>query len=92
MTNSQRIKNDIATGDKREIADKVTRENRIRNDELTIERRDRADITLENNRVRNDITTANRRDIKDENIGTTAVAISLGVLLVLAIGMIFIFA
>ncbi|MDP1694763.1 MAG: hypothetical protein Q8L34_04450 [Candidatus Woesearchaeota archaeon] len=65
MTKLQRINSDMATLDKREIADKTIKENRIRNDDLTKERRSKTDKTLDESRLRNDEMTANRREIKD---------------------------
>jgi hypothetical protein len=90
MTNRQRMKSDIATIDRREMTDKTTRDNRIRNDKITGERRFKADKTVEKSRLRNDEITANRREIKDGNMNT-ALAISLLILIVLAVGAYFVF-
>ena len=68
MTNLRRLKSDIATIDKREMADKAKSDNRDRNDALTQERRFEADKTMNENRAKNDEITANRREIKDEVI------------------------
>jgi hypothetical protein len=67
MTTIQRINSDIATLDKREIADKTIKDNRIRNDDLTRERRSKADRIMDEHRLKNDETTANRREMKDGN-------------------------
>jgi hypothetical protein len=40
MTNMQRMRNDIATEDKRDIADMAIKDNRVRNDEITADRRE----------------------------------------------------
>lgn len=90
MTTIQRMKSDTATIDRREIADKTTRDNRIRNDKITGKRRFRADNTVTKNRLRNDEITANRREIKDGN-PSIALAISLLIVVVLAVGAYFIF-
>ena len=67
MTNAQRLKSDIATIDKRVMADKAILDNRVKNDEMTIERRSKADKTMDENRLRNDELTADRRELKDRN-------------------------
>jgi len=90
MTNNPRIKNDIATDDRREAADKTLSNNRDRNDALTQERRFKADKTMRENRARNDGITADRREIKDANSPKWALAIFLLVLIVLVIGSYFI--
>ena len=67
MTNIQRMRSDLATIDKREIADKATRDDRIKNDELTTNRRSKADRketadkTTVNSRIKNDELTGERR-------------------------------
>jgi hypothetical protein len=85
MTNRQRMKNDSATEDRREMADKARRENRIRSDRLTKERRDNADKNMREKRLRNDEMTSHRRKINDRNPWRT-LAISLLLLVILAIG------
>ena len=85
MANAQRTKNDTATTDRREMADKIRIDSRNKNDELTIERRDRADKIREDNRLRNDEMTAGRREKNDRNPWRT-LAISLIIIAVLAIG------
>ena len=65
MANLRRLKNDIATMDKREEADKVKSDNRNRNDALTQERRFEADKTMNEKRTKNDEITADRRVIRD---------------------------
>jgi len=90
MTNLQRMNNDIATMDKREMADKITVESRNKNDMLTQERRFEADESLKKNREKNDEITAERRIIKDEN-PNTVIALTLGLMIVLGIGIFFIF-
>ncbi|MEK6889567.1 MAG: hypothetical protein AABW82_02780 [Nanoarchaeota archaeon] len=81
MTNIQRMKSNIATQDRRDLADKARNDNRVKNDELTIERRDKADKVLDENRLKNDEMTANRRERNDGYPTRTIVSI----LLVLAI-------
>jgi hypothetical protein len=83
MANAQRTKSDIATTDRREIADKARRDNRIHNDELTTERRNKADKIMEDNRLRNDEMTTNRRKINDRNPLRT-LAISLLIIVIIA--------
>lgn len=90
MTNTQQMKNDMATEDRRETADATMKDNRIRNDELTRERRIRADRTTDLNRLRNDEATSDRREMKDGN-RSNALAVSLLVLAILTIGAYFIF-
>ncbi len=64
MTNIiQRMRNDVATIDKRELADKTMKDNREKNDELTKVRRSRADQAMKQSRLRNDEITVNRREI-----------------------------
>jgi hypothetical protein len=91
MTNLRRLKSDISTIDKREMADKVKSDNRDRNDALTQERRFEADATLKKNRERNDEITADRRVTKDWANQDMALAISLFLLIILAVGIFFIF-
>jgi hypothetical protein len=91
MTNNQRMKNDMATDNRREVADKTLSKSRDRNDALTQERRFKADKTMGMNRARNDEITAERREIKDANSPKGALAIFLLILIVLAIGSYFIF-
>ena len=86
MANAQRIKNDIATTDRRETAGKARRDSRVHNDELTIERRNKADRIIDENRLRNDEMTNNRRKINDRNPERTILIISLLILVVLALG------
>ena len=90
MENAQRTKNDIATTDRREIADRARRDSRIHNDELTIERRNRTDKTREENRLRNDEMTSHRRKINDRNPWRT-LAIVLLILAASAIGTYFLY-
>jgi hypothetical protein len=85
MANRQRKKSDMATTERREIADKTTRDNRIRNDELTTERRNKADKIMDENRLRNDEMTIHRRKINDRNPWRT-LAIVLLLLAALAVG------
>ena len=84
----QRVKNDVATSDKRDVADKITSDDRNRNDELTKERRVKADKTIEQNRLRNDNITVNRRGVKDRN---KSVAAAILLLIFLAVGTFLIF-
>jgi len=65
MTNEQRLKNDIATTDRREMTDKVVNDNRMKNDEETAERRTKVDNNLNESRMKNDKITADRREAKD---------------------------
>lgn len=88
MTDLQRRRNDIATTDKREMADKLVSDSRDRNDEITQERRDKADRTMNEHRAKNDEMTADRRDRKDGNMG---LALAVFLLLVLAVGAYFVF-
>ncbi|MGA2130143.1 MAG: hypothetical protein ABSG05_00810 [Candidatus Pacearchaeota archaeon] len=90
MTNTQRMKNDVVTTDKRETADKTMKDSRFRNDELTAERRSKADRTMGENRLRNDDITDNRREVKDRNTNMVLVVV-LGLLIVLAVEALFIF-
>lgn len=90
MTNRQRMKNDMTTMNRREMADQTRKDNRIKNDELTKEKRFNADKTMEGNRLRNDEITANRREINDRNPGRD-LAIFLLILLVLIVGAYLIF-
>jgi len=90
ITEKQRMENDIATMDKRNIADETMRDNRNKNDELTRERRFDADNTMDKNRLRNDRITANRREIKDEN-WNTVFAIFLLTVVAVAVGTFFLF-
>ena len=72
MTQEQRMENDVATMDRRELADHIMRSSRNKNDELTIERRYKADkgsITgraVQNSRNKNDELTIERRDKADQ--------------------------
>ena len=74
MINIHRINSDIATKDRREMADRSILNNRIRNDELTIQRRTNADIrkvankTVRKSRIRNDELTGIRRSKEDKTI------------------------
>jgi len=90
MTNVQRMESDMATMDRREMADKTLSDNRNRNDLLTQERRFKADKTMGENRLKNDEMTANRRETKDGNLNMTLL-ISLSILAVLAVAALFIF-
>ncbi|MFA6022549.1 MAG: hypothetical protein WC781_00510 [Candidatus Pacearchaeota archaeon] len=90
MANIQRTKNDMATIDRREIADKVKRDSRIYNDNLTIERRNKADKIIEESRLRNDEMTTNRRKMNDRNPWRT-LAICLLIIIALAIGVFYFF-
>jgi hypothetical protein len=89
MTNIQRMKNDVATDERRETTDRALSKSRDRNDALTQERRFEADATLKKNRARNDEATANRRNLKDGN-KDMVLAISF-ILIALAIVTFFIF-
>lgn len=89
MTEIQRIKSDTETIDRREVADKATRDDRKRNDELTKERRYKVDKNIENNRLKNDEITSNRREIRDGNL-SLVLGISLLVLTILVIGTFFV--
>jgi len=86
MAKLRRLKSDMATTDKRKMADKAKSDSRDRNDVLTQERRSEEDATLNKNRERNDETTANRRRIKDSNHSKWTLIIFLLVLITLAIG------
>ncbi len=90
MANKQRMKSDMSTSDRRELADKTMKGSRARNDELTLERRSRADETMDDNRLRNDELTAHRRAMKDGNFGA-ALAIASLILIILVAGVFFIF-
>lgn len=90
MANQQRTKNDTATIDRREMADKTRRDNREKNDELTAERRNKADRIMEEKRLRNDKMTASRREINDRNPWRTFV-IALLILAILAVGAYFLY-
>lgn len=85
MANRQRKKNDVATGDRREMADRARIDNRNKNDELTRERRLNADRIMRENRLRNDEMTSHRRKMNDRNPWRT-LAISLLLIAALAIG------
>ena len=85
MISTQRLKNDIATIDRRQMTDFSIRENRIRNDELTRDRRVKYDKILRKKRLRNDEITESNREIKDGNPRMTFV-IFLLLLLVLTVG------
>lgn len=85
MTNLQRMKSDMLTADRREMADKMVREDRIRNDKLTRDRRFKADKNMDENRLKNDEMTANRREMKDGNL-SMALIVFLLVFLVLVVG------
>ena len=87
MKQRQRIKNDLATTDKRHMADKAKSDNRNRNDSLTQERRFEADKTMADNRTRNDEITANRREMKDARGPKGAFLVFVLILIVLAIGL-----
>lgn len=91
MTNLRRLKSDIATVERREMADKTMSNNRDKNDASTQERRFESDKTMGKNRAKNDETTADRREIKDANGPQGALAIFLLILIVFAIGFYFIF-
>lgn len=90
MTNTQRMKSDIATMDRREMADDTVRNSRFRNDELTRERRNKVDKAIDDHRIKNDETTFIRREIKDEN-QSAVLAVSLLILVVLGVGIFSIF-
>ncbi|MDP2628950.1 MAG: hypothetical protein Q8P15_03575 [Nanoarchaeota archaeon] len=89
MTNTQRMKSDMTTKDKRDVADRATVDSRNKNDLSTQERRFEADATLKKNRERNDEITADRRE-KNDGSRDMALAMSL-VLIVLIIATFFIF-
>jgi hypothetical protein len=76
MTNRQ-IQSDIATEDRREMADKTLHDNRVRNDSLTRERRYMTDRTMDKSRAKNDETTANRRREARYGEGNTFLTVSL---------------
>jgi hypothetical protein len=84
MERHQRMKNDIATNERRETADHVLSSNRDRNDKLTQERRFKADKIIGKNRARNDETTVNRRKKKDSNSPLGAIVVFLIILMMLA--------
>ena len=90
MANQQRTKNDIATTDRRELADKTRKDNRKKNDELTAERRDKTDRIMKESRLKNDEMTIHRREINDRNPWRTF-AITLLILAILAIGAYFLY-
>ena len=75
MTNIQRIENDMATSDRRDIVDRTVMDNRNKNDELTWERRTKADKkeiasqTTKNSRNKNDELTRVKRDKTDKTLG-----------------------
>ena len=85
MTDMQRMKNDISTMDKREVADKAIKDHREANDALTKERRLKADEKVDESRAKNDELTADRREEKDENINSV-MALFVLALIVLATG------
>ncbi|NCN99384.1 hypothetical protein COU62_01950 [Candidatus Pacearchaeota archaeon CG10_big_fil_rev_8_21_14_0_10_35_219] len=91
MKNKQRMKNDLATDNRREAVDRTLSNNRNRNDALTQERRFESDKTLNKNRARNDEITTKRREIRDANSPKGVLAIFLLILIVLVIGSYFIF-
>jgi len=74
MTTLQRMQSDIATIDKRDMADKLVRDSRVRNDELTIERRyyadmlESADKDVIDHRIKNDESTNEKRFKADKII------------------------
>lgn len=90
MTNTQRMKNDLGTLDRREMSDKATEEHRFKNDELTRERREKADTKTDDDRERNDKTTIVRRETKDAspNLG---LALLLLLVVVLISGTLYVF-
>jgi hypothetical protein len=90
MANNQRLKNHMSTEDRREVADKALSKNRDRNDALTQERRFEADVTLRKNRERNDEITLHRRNLRNKN-RDRVIAVSLVIIIGLAIGAYFIF-
>lgn len=71
MTSTQRMKNDLDTMDRRELADEAKWDNRAKNDELTGERRfkadrkDPADLITEKHRLKNDEATEEKRSHAD---------------------------
>lgn len=85
------MKNDLATDNRREAADKIRSNSREKNDALTQERRSQADKTMDKNRAKNDEITANRREMKDANGPKWALAIFLLVLIILSVWAYFIF-
>ncbi len=85
MANVQRTKNDLATTDRRETADKIRQDNREKNDELTRAHRANADRIIEEHRLRNDEMTSNRRKANDRNPWRTF-AISLLIIAALVVG------
>lgn len=74
MTNMQRMENDLATADRREMVDRTVMDNRNKNDGLTWERRTKADRketasqTTKNNRNKNDELTRDKRDKTDKTL------------------------
>jgi len=74
MTEIQRIRNDIATMDKRNMTDKAVEDNRAKNDELTGKRRHKADRkedadkAMKDSRVKNDELTEVKRHKTDKTI------------------------
>jgi hypothetical protein len=90
MTKIQRLKNDMATSDRRNVQDQNLIDSRIKNDELTIQRRAKVDDSLRDHRLRNDEITANRREANDWDSGKTF-AIFLLAIVVLLVGTFFVF-
>lgn len=88
MKQIKRMKNDRATTERRETADRTLSNSRDRNDALTQERRFEVDKTMAKNRARNDETTVNRRKMNDGN-QEMVLAISF-VLIILTIAIFFI--
>jgi hypothetical protein len=67
MNNIQIVKSDMATKNRREMADEELSNNRLKNDLLTEERRVITDRNTRAHRLKNDKLTANRRILKDRN-------------------------
>jgi hypothetical protein len=91
MENIRRMKNDLATDERRETADRTLSKERDRNDALTQERRFKADKTMGKNRASNDEITVDRRKKKDANSPKRALVVFLLILIFLAVGTYFIF-
>jgi hypothetical protein len=88
MLNKQRMKNDLATTERRDAEDRNVEYDREKNDELTTERRFQVDKTMEKNRDRNDEMTASRREQKDGNLGQV-LAVFLAIAIIVEIVIIF---
>lgn len=90
MTEMQRMKSDLVTLNKREVADKAVIGSRIKNDELTQARRIKVDKAVGKSRLKNDEETANRRETKDVTSGMDLV-LFFGVVILVLVGSYFLF-